>query len=307
MEHCRLAGLMDFDNTDPEGAVAGALYQWAGFLVNASGADGLRVDTTPYVFPAFWQRFEAAAAVYAVGEVDSGDLGFVAPYQGAALSGILSYPLFYTLRSVFQGGGSMRQLGSAWRAGLAAWRDPGLLGVFTDNHDKARFRHGSSDVGLFRGALAYSLLSDGIPIVYYGDEWLLGGGGDPACREALWEGGRSYSAQAAPLGGFLAALNAHRRAGAVWEAPQVERWQDDSFYAFSRGNGTLAVFTNAGSGGGVQARDVTYLPEAWGAGTVLCDALDCRSCVEVAAGPVVRVGVAGSSGVAVFSPLVARC
>ena len=90
MEHCRLAGLMDYNNTDEEGAVALQLYDWVNFLVNASGADGLRVDTTPYVLPAFWQRFERSAGVFAVGEVDTGDLSFAAPYQGAALSGILS-------------------------------------------------------------------------------------------------------------------------------------------------------------------------------------------------------------------------
>jgi alpha-amylase len=90
MEHCRLAGLMDFDQSDAQGPVAAQLLEWAAFIVNVTGADGLRVDTTPYVHPAFWQRFEQSAGVYAVGEVDSGDLGFAAPFQGAALSGILS-------------------------------------------------------------------------------------------------------------------------------------------------------------------------------------------------------------------------
>jgi alpha-amylase len=311
MEHCRLAGLRDFDNTDEAGAVAAQLYAWVAFLVNASGADGLRVDTTPYVRPAFWQRFERSAGVYAVGEVDTGDLAFAAPYQGAALSGILSYPLFFVLRAVFQGRGSMRQLGDAWRAGAAAWQDLGLLGVFADNHDNPRFLSSQGDVGLFRAALAYALLSDGIPITYYGSEWLLRGGADPGCREALWAaaggGAPPYSAQAAPLGPFLAALNAHRRRAALWGALQVERWQDDGFYAFSRGSSTLAVFTNAGSGSGRQARDVTYLPEAWAPGTRLCDALDCSSCVVVGAGPVARVSVDGASGVAVYSPLVAPC
>ena len=205
----------------------------------------------------------------------------------------------------------MRQLGDAWRAGQGAWKDLGLLGVFADNHDNPRFLSGQSDVGLYRAALAYALLSDGIPITYYGAEWLLRGGGDPGCREALWQaagGGRPpYSAQAAPLGPFLAALNAHRRSAQLWRALQVERWQDDALYAFSRGSSTLAVFTNVGSAGGQQARDVTYLPEAWAPGTRLCDALDCTSCTVVGAGPVARVRVDGASGVAVYSPLVAQC
>ena len=306
MEHCRLAGLMDFDQSDPAGAVATQLYEWIAFLVNSTGADGLRVDTVPYVHPAFWKRFEAAAGVYAVGEVDSGDLGFAAPFQGQALSGILSYPLFFVLRSVFQAKGSMRQLGSAWRAGQAAWGDLSLLATFTDNHDNPRFSAGQADEALYRAALAYGLLSDGIPIVYYGSEWLFHGGGDPECREAFWDGA-AYNATAAPLGPFLATLNAHRSRAALWEGLQLERWQDDSFYAFTRGNATLAAFTNVGSGGGRQQRSVTYLPEAWPPGTVLCNALDCSDCIVVEAGPVAQVGVSAEAGVAVYSTLVEKC
>ena len=307
MEHCRLAGLQDFDQTEVSGPVATELLQWVSFVVNASGADGLRVDTVPYVFPPFWRRFEAAAGVYAVGEVDTGDLAFASPYQGSALSGILSYPLFFTLRTVFGQQGSMRALGAQWRAGLAAWANVSLLGVFADNHDNARFLSQQSDVGLYRAALAYSMLSDGIPIVYYGSEWLFRGGNDPECREAFWEAGGSYSAQQAPLGPFLAALNSHRREAALWASAQLERWQDDSFYAFTKGDSTLAAFTNVGSNGGVQSRAVTYLPAAWPVGTVVCDLLDCKSCATVAAGPVLQVQVKGSAGVAVYSPSVAQC
>ena len=306
MEHCRLAGLYDFDNTDLQGPVATQLIEWARWLVNATGADGLRVDTVPYVWPPFWKAFEASAGVYAVGEVDTGDLAFASPYQGSALSGILSYPLFFTLRSVFEGRGSMRQLGDAWRAGLAAWKDVGLLGVFTDNHDNPRFLSGQSDVALYRGALAYSILSDGIPIVYYGSEWAFHGGGDPGCREPFWEGAE-YSASAAPLGPFLAALNGYRRQAALWTSLQIERWQDDSFYCFSKGNSTLAAFTNVGAGGPAQSRAVTYLPEAWAPGTVACDALNCKNCLTVQDGPVAHVQVDAASGVALYSLEVAPC
>lgn len=317
MEHCRLAGLMDFDNTDPAGPVATWLYSWVSALVSAYAIDGLRVDTLPYVPPAVWRRFEAAAGVFAVGEVDDGGVPFVSQFQApsganAALSGVLSYPLFFVLRGVFQQKGSMRALGDAWRAGAAAFADVRALGVFSDNHDNPRFLSGSSDVGAYRAALAYVLLSDGIPITYYGSEWLLAGGGDPACREPLWAtaagaAGGAYNASAAPLGPFLAALNAYRKRARLWEALQIERWQDDTFYAFSKGNSTLAAFTNVGGGGGVQTRDITYLPPAWTVGTRLCDALDCSSCVVVEAGPMVRVSVAGAQGVAVLSPLVTQC
>ena len=312
MEHCRLAGLMDFNTSDAAGPVATVLLDWIAFLVNATGADGLRVDTVPYVWPAFWARFESAAGVYAVGEVDSGDISFAAPYQSAALSGILSYPLFFQLRNVFSSQQSMRALGDAWRAGLAAWHDVGLLGVFVDNHDTARFLNAQKDLALFAAAIAYTILSDGIPIVYYGSEWLFSGGDDPENREAFWASGGSYDAAKAPFGPMIAGLLNYRRTRELWlkSAAQLERWQDDSYYAFTKGDGTLAAFTNVGSHGTDQTRTVTFLPTAWSAGTQLCDPLDCRFCATVGSGPSgtsLVVTVQAYKGFVVLDPGVAKC
>ena len=303
MEHCRLAGLMDFDQTDEAGPTATTLYAWISSLVSSHAIDGLRVDTVPYVRPAFWRRFEAAAGVFAVGEVDDGGIPFVAPFQApsgadASLSGVLAYPLFFTLRAVFQQRGSMRALGDAWRQAGAAFADVGALGAFTDNHDNPRFLAGSSCVGCYRGALAYTLLAEGIPIVYYGSEWLFRGGGDPDCREALWGAG-AYNASAAPLGPFLLALNEARRSEQLWLAPQVERWQDDAFYAFSRGR-NLAVFTNVGEGGAPQSRRVTYLPEGFGEGARACNALPPCGCGVVQGGAFVTPPLSGGDGAGLY-------
>ena len=82
---------------------------------------------------------------------------------------MLSYPLFYTLRNVFRDKQSMKQLGDAWRAATAAYSNLNYLGVYTDNHDNPRFMNTQKDKSLYRAAIAWSLLSDGIPIVYVGD------------------------------------------------------------------------------------------------------------------------------------------
>jgi alpha-amylase len=307
MEHCRLAALRDFNNTDPAGLQSLKLYEWIASLVANYSVDGLRVDTLPYVHPAFWQRFTAAAGgLYAVGEVDNGDVRFVAPWQApsgvnAALTGVLSYPLFYTMRSVWAQGQAMEQLGQAVTAGRAAYADTGLLGVFTDNHDNPRFMHETSDRGNYRAALAYSILSDGIPIVYYGSEWFFAGGNDPGCREPLWSPGISYNASASGLGPTLAALNAHRRAHQLWQTPQVERFSDNTVYAFSKGTTTLAVFTNVGAAGAPQTRTLKATP--WAPGTKLCSLFGCEAgCATVAADASLEVTVLGEHGVAVFSP-----
>jgi len=309
MEHCRLAGLMDFNQTDENGDNAQLLYEWIEGLVGNYSIDGLRVDTTPYVHPAFWRNFEESAGIYAVGEVDSGDISFVSPWQApngddGALSGILSYPMFYTIRNVWQSQQSMEQLGSQWRASYTNFADPTLLGTFSDNHDNARFMYQSSDSGLYKGAIGWVILSDGIPIIYYGSEWLYAGGDDPNNREPLWNTGVSYDVDAAPLGSFIATLNKYRKDNALYDGQQAEAWSDDNFYAFNKGDNTLAAFTNVGSNGGSQTRTLPYgsLPSSWrSSGITICNALDgCNSC-STTDGSGVSVTVSGSDSVAVYT------
>jgi alpha-amylase len=60
-------------------------------------------------------------------------------------------------------------------------------------------------------------------------------------------------------------VNAQRKASQIWNHAYVERYVDDSFFAFSRGE-FLVALTNNGSS---QQRQVTYSPFA--NGTVVCN------------------------------------
>jgi alpha-amylase len=55
-----------------------------------------------------------------------------------------------------------------------------------------------------------------------------------------------------------------------WMAPrtQVQRYADDTFYAFTRGT-TFVAMTNVGSGGATQQRTITYMD--YPDGTRLCN------------------------------------
>jgi alpha-amylase len=205
IEHCRLAGLPDLNQT--QDTVSSALNGWVQALVANFSFDGLRVDTVPEVEMPFWRGFEAAAGVYAVGEVYNGDIGYVAPYQGGALSGVLSYPLFFTLRSVFASSQSMYGIQSTVSS-YSAFADVDALGTFLDNHDQARFLSVRGDVVAYRAGLLYTLLSTGIPIVYYGTEALFAGGNDPANREPLWPTGFPTNGA---MYGFIATVRARGR------------------------------------------------------------------------------------------------
>jgi len=119
-------------------------------------------------------------------------------------------------------------------------------------------------------------MARGIPIIYYGTAFGFDGGNDPANREAFWPTG--YNITAAPLGQLIKTLNTVRKQrGIVGGLQQVQRYADDSFYAFTRGTGisdassVLIAMTNVGGGGAAQSRPITYQP--YPDGTVLCNAL----------------------------------
>ncbi|KAH6871124.1 alpha-amylase [Coprinopsis sp. MPI-PUGE-AT-0042] len=66
------------------------------------------------------------------------------------------------------------------------FKDTTLLGNFLENHDVPRWHNLSVDPQSLYNAMAWNFLTEGIPIVYYGQEHGLSGAGDPHNREALW-------------------------------------------------------------------------------------------------------------------------
>jgi len=231
-------------------------------IVNTYDFDGLRVDTVPEVHPTFWADFQSAAGIYAVGEVFNGDIGYCANYQNY-LDGILNYPMFFTLRNVFQSKQSMYQIRTTVQSEQSSFSNVNLLGTFVDNHDNPRFLNGQSDYQLYKNALTYVLTGLGIPIIYYGTEQGFNGGNDPNCRESLWP---DYNT-GAELYLFLQTIVNFKNQFPYTSNPQVERYAADNFYAYTRGNAFVAL-TNVGSGNGY-SQNVTYQP--YSSGTTICN------------------------------------
>ena len=168
VEHCRLANLPDL-RQDENQWVADTLTSWVHDIIQEYDIDGIRVDTVPEVSKDFWRKFAEAAGVYQVGEVFNGDIGYVSGYQGS-LDAVLNYPMYFTLKDVFQGKQSMYNLRNTLLA-EKVFPDRSILGMFIDNHDNSRFLcfHGDK-LPSYHAAQAFVLLHDGIPIVYYGAE-----------------------------------------------------------------------------------------------------------------------------------------
>lgn len=258
VEHCRLAGLPDLDQDNKE--VRGMLIDWIKYLVKEYTIDGIRIDTIPFVSKDFWSEFTTAAGVYSVGECFDERTDYVAGYQGP-VNAMLNYPLFFALNDFFrfdQNGGILRQKIAEINE---KFTDVDALGVFIDNHDNQRFLYGRNNINRLRNAIAFTLFTRGIPIIYYGTEQDFNGGNDPNNREPLWT---SLNPENSTYK-FITKLIDLRKKMKVWTLDQTERYVDTNHYVFSRGN-IVVVNTNTDYHHRVK---LTYLP--YYIGQVVCD------------------------------------
>ncbi|MCJ1356998.1 MAG: hypothetical protein MMC33_006994 [Icmadophila ericetorum] len=252
--------LADVDTTQTY--VINTYNTWIQNLVSTYSIDGIRVDAAEHVQQSFWSTFCAAAGVYCVGEVDDGDPSYTCPYQNY-LDGVLNYPLFYPLTAAFESiSGNIGALVSMVNTVKSECKDSTLLGTFLENWDNPRFPNLTSDISLTKNAISFTLLADGIPIIYEGQEQHFSGGNDPNNREALWLSGYNT---AAPLYGFIASVNQLRN-HAIYVGSNYTTYMAYPIYSDSstivmrkgfNGNQIIGVFSNRGANGGSYSLNVT--------------------------------------------------
>lgn len=123
--------------------------------------------------------------------------------------GIINYPIYFSFNETFVYDGYATTADLAYNVYLDRTNstDSTLHGTFTENHDNPRIAWHNPDISVAANAIGWTLLTDGIPIIYEGQEQHLAGADDPGCREAIWlpENG-SYNTSA-PLHGVTAYLN----------------------------------------------------------------------------------------------------
>lgn len=261
LENGSLFGLPDFAQENP--AVASFLidtyFGWAKTL----GVDGFRLDAVKHVPKSFWVQFNQQAqarggsSFLTLGEVLSGDAGYVADYQrNAGFQSLFDFPLYYTFDNVFAQGGSMRQLGDRF-AQDGAYADATMLSPFLDNHDVPRFlTRAGGDLTKLKVALACLLTIRGIPMVYYGTEVGMAGGGDPDNRRDMAFGSNE------PMRAYTQSLLAIRkRSTALQHGRQLEMWQDDQVYAYLRQSPDAEAIVALNNTAGSQTRTLPLRAE----------------------------------------------
>jgi glycosidase len=172
------------------------LIQNAAWWAATTGVDGIRQDTLPYVPRTFWRDWSAALhrehpRLTLLGEMFDGDVAKVSFFQGgrarfdgvdSGIDALFDFPLFYRVRETFGEGHSIKPL--AEQLGRdQLYVNANNLVTFAGLHDVDRFMNvkGADPAGL-KLAFTFLLTTRGIPLLYYGDELALPGGGDPDNR-----------------------------------------------------------------------------------------------------------------------------
>ncbi|SMR55084.1 unnamed protein product [Zymoseptoria tritici ST99CH_1E4] len=275
---------------------------WVSQLVSNYSIDGLRIDTAQQVNPEFWPSFHAAAGgLHMIGEVWQGSPDVMCPYQNS-LPGLMNYGAYYWIIQAFQRStGSMANLanGMAWMK--AVCRDTTLLGSFIENHDLPRYASMTNDVARIQNAIAFTMLMDGIPIIYQGQEQRFGGHDVPAQREHLWQSGYDKNAV---LYKFIRTMNLIRQRAiqrdgshATTKASPISN--DANTIVVRKGTAgkqIISVYTNRGSGwSGVV--NVKGTAAGFGAFQKLINVVNCRPFTTNRTGDVAVSLVAGMPAV----------
>ncbi len=174
-------------------ATSDYLTENAVWWIEQTGADGLRIDTFPYVGRQFWHDFHAAVhgifpRLTTVGEVFNCDATVTSFFAGGRVEqGIdtgldtpFDFPSYCALRDVFLQGQPMTRLADVWRQD-SLYPHAERLVPFLGNHDTSRFP-GLTSPELTRVAFAVLLTMRGMPEIYSGDEIGMTGGDDPDNR-----------------------------------------------------------------------------------------------------------------------------
>ncbi|KAK6435470.1 hypothetical protein LTR95_008339 [Oleoguttula sp. CCFEE 5521] len=267
---------------------------WIANLIPQYGIDGIRLDTVLQVNTGFWSTFLAAANTYMFGEVYINDASFVCSYQNY-LPGVLNYGLYFALFNAFKSTTTapttaMTDLATAVNNVKSKCKDTSLLGTFSENHDNPRFAFVQGDLAAAMNLISFTMLADGIPIIYQGQEQRYSasgsnnGGNDPFNREAIWF---SQYNIAAPLYGLIKKLNWARRNAIKDDSTYLsyQSWPiytDATTIATKKGK-LVTVTSNKGSTG---ANYTQVIPAGYTAGTVVTELLGCTTLTADSSGSI---------------------
>ncbi|WAA13048.1 alpha-amylase family glycosyl hydrolase [Fervidibacillus halotolerans] len=193
LENGWIFGLPDLAQENPE--VKQYLIDVAKWWITETDIDGYRLDTVKHVPIDFWKDFSKEVKsvkedFYLLGEVLDYDPNYIHEYFDAGIDGFVDYPLYDRIRTAFSKPGNLSRVIDLLEYNEELYEHPELMGQFIDNHDTPRFTREILQANekpeiRWKLALTFMYTTPGIPIIYYGTEIALDGGGDPDNRRLM--------------------------------------------------------------------------------------------------------------------------
>lgn len=299
-------GLDDIKTSDPQ--VRQDMIRIFKALIDATDADGFRVDAVKHVEEGFFAEFMPAIYGHAAyrgkenflifGEsIDGNDVTLSRwTHPDYHFNSMLYFPMYYKMMDVFvhrqRTSLLTERINDLWRYSEGSRLQ---LVNFLDNHDTWRIMYDDNldgDIWRIRPALTFLYTSLQIPCLYYGTEQAFNGGTDPWNRENMFDGGFQWGPSAGdrfdtshPLYQFIKKLNQLRQAyPALTVGSFTERWQTASgpgIYAYSKILGDQEVLVVLNTSADTQTcSPVVSRPN----GTVFVNLLDPAESVTVTGG-----------------------
>ncbi|PGH33841.1 alpha-amylase [[Emmonsia] crescens] len=250
---------------------------WVKGLVANYSIDGLRIDAAKHTGTAYLERVAKASGVFVTGEVFEGNVKIACDYQNYIPS-VPNYPVYFSMIKAFTAG-NISALTNELADAKGTCKDINTLATFSENHDLPRFPSYTKDLSLAKNVLTFTILSDGIPLYYQGQEQHFSGAGTPTNREALWTS--NYNTNS-PLYQLTASLNKIRAHAIRTNADYVRGqsypiYTDGSTIAIRKGaegKHVTVVYSNQGEKGGDYRLDlhISYTP-----GTIVTEVLGCEN------------------------------
>jgi glycosidase len=268
----------DFSKDAPVHALIDNSVWW----LNHFKLDGFRLDAVKHIIPSFWWKFRSALReqvdqkrklpVYLVGETfkdRAGIMSFVGPNM---LDGQFDFPLYDQIKDTFGlTTDDMKTLDDALDASEKAYGKETLMSPLVGNHDKGRFMayadgelpdpkiekeeevgwkkppkvNDPSNYKKLELAQAFLMAIDGVPMIYYGDEIGMTGGGDPDNRRDMRFGDKVSTDEQGVLTNFQKLGALRRDHPALRYGSRRSLRVDHDVYAFVRaylGDRVLVAF-----------------------------------------------------------------
>lgn len=276
VEQCSLGdtnvALVDL-NTENQ-SVVDTWYSWINQTVQKYGADGVRIDTAKHIRKDFWSGFTTSAGVWTIGEILDGRPSYVGDYTNF-MDSVLDYPSYFALTAAFKNpSGNISALVDVVQQTQSYKGGAMSTAAFLENHDQPRFQSMTQDQALVKNAMTWTFVTDGVPILYYGQEQGYTGSGDPNNREAMWISG--YVTQGKPLITHATTLNQARKASinasSTFLTTAMKVLQSNANSISVKKDSMLALLTNVGS----NSRSSWGVPNAgYSPNTDLMEVLSC--------------------------------